>query len=449
MQEQRPHDWSDAEAIVRYAQGLVGKTLRESTHIKALADPHVRRGSFGNAVEEYYFHYKPNSDSAPDFPKAGLELKTTPLKRSPKGEFLAKERLVITMIDYMSVVRETFESSHFMRKASSILLISYLWEPDKDPLDYVVELAVHWGIPERDMPQIRHDWETVANKVRAGKAHEISGSDTLYLEACTKAANSKVRRPQPYSSIPAKPRAWALKASYMTAVQRGLIDGAKAIPRVAAEKDLDLLTLVKRRFSPYVGRTEAQLAQLFGLGRSKDLCARITHRILGVDDAERIEEFVKAGIKAKTLRLKRNGVPKEAMSFPAFDYYDVLRRPFEESGFLACLGQKYLFVVYREEDGEYRLRDVCFWQMPEADLEEARRCYEQMRDNIRRGRADVSVRSTENRCCHVRPHGRTAADTRPQPFGPPVVKKSFWLNQQYLAGEIKRAMGAEGTSPGS
>ena len=73
-------------------------------------------------------------------------------------------------------------------------------------------------------------------------------------------------------------------------------------------------------------------------------------------------------------------------------------------------------------------------------LEEACRCYEQMQANVRAGRAEDSVKSTENRCCHVRPKGRDGNDVRPQPYGEPVVKKCFWLNQKYLAGEIVRGL---------
>ena len=58
------------------------------------------------------------------------------------------------------------------------------------------------------------------------------------------------------------------------------------------------------------------------------------------------------------------------MSFPAFDYFDLLETGFDDSSFLGYLEQKYLFVIYREDAaGEYRLSDVCFWQMPEKDLD--------------------------------------------------------------------------------
>ena len=103
--------------------------------------------------------------------------------------------------------------------------------------------------------------------------------------------------------------------------------------------------------------------------------------------------------------------------------------------------KKYLFVIYREDEaGEYRLADVAFWQMPDEDVEEAKRCYEEMRSRVARERAQDSVKLSENCCCHVRPHGRDSRDTLPMPQGDRVVKKCFWLNAQYLKEEIARIM---------
>ena len=49
------YDPTDRKSILTYAQRLVGKTLRQVTDAGELADPHRRRGSFGNALEENYF----------------------------------------------------------------------------------------------------------------------------------------------------------------------------------------------------------------------------------------------------------------------------------------------------------------------------------------------------------------------------------------------------------
>lgn len=439
-----PYKPDDRDSILAYAQKLVGSTLRAHIDVDAIDDPARRKGSFGNAVEEYYFKYDINSNSNPDFDQVGIELKTTPLKYNGKGNLVSKERLVITMINYRDVVNETFETSHLLAKASNILLISYLYEKDKDPLDYPIKVVALWGLPEEDMPVFKKDWKTVVNKVRAGKAHEISGSDTLYLEACTKAAKATDRRTQPFSNIPAKPRAWALKASYMTTVSSGLLEKMEPIKRANSEREISILDVVRNRFKPYFGMTEAELAETFGYAKPgtrkpKDLCALITKKILGVAENSKITEFEKAGIKPKTMRIKRNGVPKESVSFPTFDYCELAETDFEESDFRSYLQTKYLFVMYREdphEKGVYRLADTVFWQMDDNDIEEAKRCYEDMRQRVITGHADQSVKSTENRCCHVRPHGHNAADTCMTPYGVPVTKKCFWLNAKYLADQL-------------
>lgn len=440
--EQLPYDKTSRSSIIAYAKSFIGTTLRKAAHIKELTSPKKNKGSFGTAVEYYLFHYNPNSDAAPDFKEVGMELKTTPLKRLKNGRLSAKERLVLTMINYHNVVNETWEHCSLRHKASDILIFSYLWEEGKDPLDYEIIVAGELIIPQADISIIKNDWEVVVNKIRAGRAHEISSSDTLYLEACTKASDGSKNRSQPFSDIPAKPRAWAFKASYMTSLSQGLIN-AEQIKADANEEKLPLLDLIRKRFSLYRGRTLYDLAESFHITKNgrlpKQAGALITKHILGISEDAKIEQFEKAGIKPKTLRIKKNGRPKEAISFPAFDYFKVATTPFEESDFYTQLLQKYLFVVFREDElGEYRLDDVVFWQMSDQDLEDAKACYEKMQIRINTGNADASIRPSENRCCHVRPHGRNGQDTAPTPLNGPQVKKSFWLNKDYIQEELKR-----------
>ena len=227
----------------------------------------------------------------------------------------------------------------------------------------------------------------------------------------------------------------------MTGVERQLLNKSQVIRRETGEEQLSLLALIRKRFEPYFGMTQQELMSAFGISNSKDACARITKRILGVNEDDEVSELEKANAKPKTLRLKASGRPKEALSFPAFDYFELEKTDFKHSDFSVQLDQLYLFVIYREQDdGKYALAHICFWRMPERDLAEAKRCYDQMRQNVHEGRAEDSVKSSENRCCHVRPHGRDSHDTKPQPHGTPVVKKCFWLNQSYLQGEIARAL---------
>ena len=189
------YDTGSPDSIEQYAKRLLGKTFREVSDEDDgkgvfIVDPNYnashgnirRKGSLGELIEEKFFHYKCNNDSRPDFPDAGVELKVTPYKKNKNGSLSAKERLVITMIDYCSVVNERFEESHLWNKAGRILLVYYLYSKDvSDKLDYQIKFAQIFTPPAKDLLIIKQDYEKIINKIREGKAHELSESDTLYL----------------------------------------------------------------------------------------------------------------------------------------------------------------------------------------------------------------------------------------------------------------------------
>ena len=442
------YDASSSESIVHYALNLQDSSLRKELGIpEDVKFERKGKGGFGESVEFYYFGYNPNSKQAPDFEEVGIELKVTPLKTVRRNELVPKERLVITMINYMTVVNERFESSNLYHKIREILLLHYLHDDEKDPFDYEFKLVHLWSIPEEDYPTIKADWELIVEKIRAGLAHELSGGDTNYLEACTKGADSSKTREQPHSAIPAKPRAFALKSSYMrTVVGRGF--SAQSIKRDRGQKGMGLDELVRSHFTPYISMTNEQLAQRFKLNiKAKGFYASVTKRILGLGEKDKILEFEKAGLRVKTIRLKSNGVPKEDISFKAMKYKEVVEQEWEDSDFYDDLTARYLFVLYQitKETGKEitRLKGVEFWSMPMNDLEShARECFEDTIARILDGRAHDLPKKSENPCVHVRPHGRNKADTCETPQGTRVTKKCFWLNAGYIANELKRIQGS-------
>lgn len=164
------------------------------------------KGNLGSLVEFYHFGYKPNSSQLPDFPKAGVELKTTPFRRKKDGSASAKERLVVTLIDFFKILDETFDNSHFWLKAKLILLVCYEFERQLPKLDYTIRRVRLFSPPKADLPTIMRDWETIRDKIDQGRAHEPHCSDTIYIEACPKGANGRSFRPQPKSPIPAMQR---------------------------------------------------------------------------------------------------------------------------------------------------------------------------------------------------------------------------------------------------
>ena len=92
----------------------------EKKEIKATS-----KGKYGNYIERYYYGYIPNSDPEADFSKIGVELKVTPFKINKDGSIVAKERLVLTILNYMEENLEDFYGTHLWKKCSKILLLFY------------------------------------------------------------------------------------------------------------------------------------------------------------------------------------------------------------------------------------------------------------------------------------------------------------------------------------
>ena len=143
-----------AEVLAR-GQEAVGKTLGEIDKTGRIA---TGKGAIGTVVEESWFGYKPNSNPAPDFEEAGVELKVTPYRQTPRG-IQAKERLVCDMLNYDEEYYKTFETSAFWVKCACMLLMSYEHRDGVPKVDFTINKAVLFqfpdvsgGVPER--PQL-------------------------------------------------------------------------------------------------------------------------------------------------------------------------------------------------------------------------------------------------------------------------------------------------------
>ena len=153
------YDKLDINSILQYAKKLEGKSLRESCGKFFDNVTFKGKGSFGQTVEEDYFEYSINSDSEPDFKEVGLEVKSSGLKIVRRNEYVAKEKLVLNVINYNEIVNQNFQNSSFIRKNAHLLLIFYLYEKGINYLDLVVKLVGDWRFPESDLEIIKSTWE--------------------------------------------------------------------------------------------------------------------------------------------------------------------------------------------------------------------------------------------------------------------------------------------------
>lgn len=450
------YDNKSKEAILKYAKQFVNKSLydilNENQHkeIKRQINNYKgkRKGYFGDLVEEYLFGIKNNSDSNADFKEAKVELKTTAIKKLISNKYSPKERLSFSMIDYMSIINEKWETSSFLKKNQILLIMFYLYEEDKTLLEYKFKLVELLNllneISDADTAQIKQDWEKIVEKIKHGEAHLLSEADTLYLGAAPKASNSKVRRKQPNSNEMAKPRAFSLKTKYLNhLIQKYLASDVKEYHTII-KKNLPLTVEenIHQRFVKYYGKSNLEIEkdlEIHYKRRPKNHRRLLINKLLGAN-SNKIAEFEKANITLRVIALEKSGKLTESISFPIFRYTELVKEKWEESTFYNQLNErKFLFVIFQKTDSNHDiLQRIKFWNFPMEDISEVKWVWEETVKRIKNKKANKLPTIKENRVSHVRPHGRNADDKIETGYGTKEVKKCFWLNAKYIQEQLMK-----------
>ena len=455
-----PYKRSSKESIVQYALNLKEKTFKDVL----LNDPNITdedravlfeyynnpksKGSLGQLIEKHFFFYDINSNSEADFNEAGVELKVTPYTIKSNGDLRAKERLVLTIINYMKDYKEEdFLKSHVYEKCALMLLIYYLYEPNKERLDYLINYVKLFQFPEEDLEIIKNDYKIIIDKIKNGKAEEISEGDTNYLGACTKGANANSLREQPFSTEKAMQRAFCLKNSYMSYIlNHYIVNKTEKYETVIKDanilKEQTLEQYIISKLKPYYNQDIEFLKHKFNIPyqiTNKSFTYLLAKGMLEVVN-EKIEEFEKANIKIKAIRLRPDGMPKESMSFPTFKYTEIVKETWLDSELYETFSTtKYLFMIYQYEDENTLIfKKAMFWNVPEKDLNtEIKRVWEDTIERIKNNEYDNLPRISESPILHVRPHSRNAQDTYLTLDGKQAIKKCFWLNASYIKQQIE------------
>lgn len=455
-----PYIRSSKESILQYALGLKEKTFKDVL----LNDPNITdedrallfeyynnprsKGSLGQLIEKHFFFYDINSNSEADFNEAGVELKVTPYTINSNGDLRAKERLVLTIINYMKdYEQEDFLKSHVYEKCALMLLIYYLHESNKERLDYLINYINLFQFPEEDLEIIKNDYKIIIDKIKNGKAEEISEGDTNYLGACTKGANANSLREQPFSSEKAMQRAFCLKNSYMSYILNHYIvnktDKYESIIKDAnILKEQTLEQYIINKLKPYYNQDIEFLKTKFNIPyqvSNKSFTYLLAKGMLDVVN-EKIEEFEKANIKIKAIRLNKKGMPKEHMSFPAFKYTEIINEDWENSELYETFSTtRYLFMIYQYVDEDTLIfKKALFWNVPEKDLNsEIKNVWTETVSRIKNNKYDNLPKASESSVLHVRPHDSKCRFNCPTPDGKLYKKQCFWFNKEYIKKQIE------------
>ena len=274
----------------------------------------------------------------------------------------------------------------------------------------------------------------------------------MYLGACSKGANASSVRQQPFSDIPAMQRAFCFKNSYMTQLVRKYIGDYSDVEKVLKNTTDSFNEYINDVINKYKGKTQKELMKEFDIdSKAKNINSMLISRMFNVKSKlADTEEFQKANIIPKTIRIEENGRIKESISFPAFKFNEIIEQDWENCDLREELETtKYMFFVFKMEKGEYVFKGIKLWNMPEIDIETSvmemwKKTYNTIKSGnivryIKDGKRKTNfVGMSENEVCHVRPHGRDSRDTFELPVADKLTgateytKQCFWINNSYI-----------------
>lgn len=212
--------------------------------------------------------------------------------------------------------------------------------------------------------------------------------------------------------------------------------------------------------------SDKELCERFGreYNNNKAQWNDLACKILGIRD-ERADEFEKANIKVKTIRIEENNTMRESMSFPPFRFMDLVGEEYDDS-FLHDYFEETQFFFCLEKDGDvYRVKGCQLWNMSHSDLEiTVRKEWERYQRIIKYGiefqkcvdsKGKISFKNnlpnkSETEIIHIRPHATKAAyrfnngeeygnverDANVLPNGEYMTTQSFWINNSYILEQI-------------
>lgn len=418
------------------------------------------KGVLGKIVEEGVYHYSVNSRPEADFANLGVELKTSGFNKTRNG-LSFKERIPLNVFNYQKVESQKFEESDMWHKCQQLLIALYEYLEGKTYGEMVLQSGFYHTFSKEDIEVIKSDYNLLQNRIKSGVADTISERDTNYLAACTAGPGhgKEDRTASDHYGLFLKPRKFSLKPCYMTGVLRRLFSNGE-VESVIDYEELKTKTIeevITDRMSYHIGKTEDEFKEMIaGEKEAKNRFERYVAKMIGCKGiVNESDEFVKANILCKTIRVEEDGNIEQNMSFPAFSFLNIVEQEWEDSEFREMMiNRKFMFVIFRKINGTYQFSKVKFWSIPDEILDTAgRKVFEELKEvllsgNIVRGfrtdkngktiRLNNFPKSASNNYIHIRPHGEDGSDTNPLPVPDRLTgvaeytKQCFWLKKSYV-----------------
>ncbi|SHF14225.1 Sau3AI family type II restriction endonuclease [Clostridium fallax] len=431
--------------LLDYTKNIRNKTFKELDKLDLLSKKSKDKGILGKIVETGFYNYPLNNNPSADFENLGIELKVAGLQENKNHTLKAKERLVLSKIDYNNIVNENFEFSKLLFKNKKLLIIWYEYDKNKTYADFIIRDFQLYDM-SIDEDVFRNDFYIIKKKVVDGEAHLLSEGDTSYLGACTKGAKGTDRVSQPNSNIPAKPRAFSLKNSYMTGVLRSYGLTKKSTEFNTIEEYLT------SKLSSYFRLTQKQIWSKLGFDIPsiipKNFNKMISDKLIGKDSdlKEKHELFNKTTYIIKNIPVDENYNPIERLSFRNLILSE-FTSSWEDSDWANYFEEVTIILICYDgkgkKNGDRILKGIKKITFSDKDLELFKKSYLMVQSAIINN--DISIlpypkHSTEDKLDNplvIAPKGKKGDNAYDNFFEKDTTKVCFMLEKEFIYNKLK------------
>ncbi|MCK5867241.1 MAG: hypothetical protein KAG14_02490 [Mycoplasmataceae bacterium] len=378
------------------------------------------KGLVGNLLENW-FGLENNNRKEADFKAWGIdvELKTTPIKTLKNNTHSSKERLVIGMINFNKIDEPTFSETSSFQKIRQTLIVNYeLFNNRK-----IFRDSYMLAISQEEMQIIEEDYKIIRDKIKSGKAHLLSDSDTTFLSASRKGHKENASKYK-YSKIPAKRRAWSLKTTFMTRIVRAHYDNlvAGAIQSSLIIYRNRIINLINTYKGLSVDEIDAKFGRKISKNKSKHRFA--INEILKSKKITK-DKLAEYNINIKVMKENASGKIQESMSFSQIDFFEYQQFDFEQTEPYNLLNDGVLIIRFTND---WKLSNCEFKTFTDEKINTAREAFELIKASISTDNLYLP-KLKDKTVIHVRPKARNSDDKYLLPNGKEIVKQSLWINK--------------------
>lgn len=423
-------NFENKEDLLAFSKSIIGKKISFYDFDNEL-NTNKNKGVIGQIIEKHFFEKKLDSSKEADLKLLNgdkVELKVTPVKQNKDESYVAKERLVLSIIDYMNIQHSDFLDSELYTKIEHTLLICYLWNNYDKIGDYKFINTYFLKISSTDLEIIKRDYSIIIGKIKLGLAHEISESDTMYLSACTKGASAKSLRTQINSDIMAKQRAYSFKNSFMT---NQLNNNQQDSLTLGSDPRKSICSIINKYRGIEIKDIVKENKLSEDILKTKQKRFMIVNEILTINNIDSVVK--KANISIKTINLSKkidsSFTLRESMKLYNIKIEDISKE-YSSSMFYDHLEQSIYLFVFFYEDKIYNAKIHNFSAREKKELEKVWNITHELYTN---GIGESKLpKSNDNEISHIRPGAKNKEDRYLTPGGDYITKQAIWLNRKYI-----------------